>query len=296
MTIPVPLIGIPLLFGACFAGLGFVLVQALREGARSYSDIYASDTSRQLADIFLFIPAKRVLDVARITAIVAFAVCFLAVGDLTSPRGLAAGAAVGLLAAFGALNAPQVIVRVLRQRRRQRFNEQLVDSLLSMSNALKAGFSIMQAFETVVKEGRNPIAQEYGLFLHQTRVGVPFEEALQQLGERVGSEDLTLMINAIEIARRAGGNLTEVFDKIAATIRERLRIEGRIRSLTAMGRLQGIIVGAMPALLLLALSLWEPKMMASFFSSLAGMVMLGTVLLLEIAGYLVIRRIVNINI
>jgi tight adherence protein B len=134
------------------------------------------------------------------------------------------------------------------------------------------------------------------VFLQQTRVGVRFEDALAQLGDRIASEDLTLMIAAIEIARKTGGNLTEVFDKIAATIRERARIEGRIRSLTAMGRLQGIVVGAMPALLLLALSLLEPKMIKTFVTSLPGIITLVVVVLLEIAGGLVIRKIIRIKV
>ena len=93
-----------------------------------------------------------------------------------------------------------------------------------------------------------------------------FEEALRKMEERVGSEDLTLMNQSIEIARMTGGNLTEVFEKIAATIRERMRIQQRIKSLTAQGRLQGIVVGAVPALLLFMMTLVDPKMMMPFFT------------------------------
>lgn len=287
---------VPALFGVCFAGLGYVLVRALQEGAASYGETYEADTARQLEDIFLFIPPKRILDIARIAAAVAFIILFLATGSLASGTGILVGTVFGLAGAFGALNAPRLILRFLRLRRLQRFNEQLVEALVGMSNALKAGFSILQAFETIVKQGRNPIAQEFGVFLQQIRIGVRFEEALAQLATRVGSEDLTLMITAIEIARRTGGNLTEVFEKIASTIRERARIQGRIRSLTAMGRLQGLVVGAIPALLLLALSLLEPQMVRSFVTSIPGIAMLACVVLLEVAGALVIRKIINIEI
>jgi tight adherence protein B len=158
-------------------------------------------------------------------------------------------------ASFGVLGGRRPVVRRLRARRLAAFNLQLVDALVSMSNALRAGFSIQQAFESIVKEGKKPIAQEFSVFLQQMRIGVRFEDALKNLEERVGSEDLTLMVRAVEIARQTGGNLTETFDRIADTIRERSRIEGRIKALTAMGRLQGIVVGLIPVFLLFILTL-----------------------------------------
>ncbi|MFO7535416.1 MAG: type II secretion system F family protein [Kiritimatiellia bacterium] len=287
---------IPALFAVCFSGLAYVLLEALREGSASYAASYEAEAERNLADMFLFISPRRILDMARIAATVCFIVLFLLTGDLTSGPGIAVGTVCGLIAAALALNAPRFALRFLKDRRVRMFNEQLVEALTTMSNALKAGFSIQQAFETIVKQGRNPIAQEFSMFLQQTRVGVRFEEAMGQLAERVPSEDLVLMISAIEIARKTGGNLTEVFDKIAATIRERARIEGRIQSLTAMGRLQGIVVGSMPALLLLALSLMEPEMIKTFVTSLPGIVTLIVVVLLEIAGALVIRKIIRIKV
>jgi tight adherence protein B len=178
----------------------------------------------------------------------------------------------------------------------ERFNGQLVNALSSMSNALKAGFSIQQAFESVVAERQNPIAQEYGMFLQQLRVGIAFEEALADLDRRMGSEDLTLMIQSIEIARQTGGNLTEVFDRIAETIRERRRIEGKIKSLTAQGKIQGNVVGAMPFVLGFAIYLLDPQMMMAFVTSYIGMFILLAVVLMEICGVLMIRKIVSIDV
>jgi tight adherence protein B len=165
-----------------------------------------------------------------------------------------------------------------------------------MSNALKAGFSIQQAIELVVREGESPIAQEFGMFLHQTRVGMRMEEAMESMQTRVGSDDLALMIGALETARQTGGNLTEVFEKIAHTIRERMRIEMRIRTLTAQGRLQGLIVGAMPLLLGVALFFMDPGMMLAFLRSGFGISILLGVLVLETIGALVIRKIIRIDV
>ena len=103
-------------------------------------------------------------------------------------------------------------------------------------------------------------------------------------------------MRAIEVARLTGGNLTDVFEKIAATIRERMRIEGRVRALTAQGRLQGIVVGAMPLLLLMAMTMIDPKMMTAFFGSPSGIALLVLVLVLETAGALLIRKLIRIEV
>lgn len=290
------LILVPLLYAACFAGLSYVLVKALQEASQSYADEYTADTARQFEDIFLFIPPQRLLEIARIAALTAFLIFFFLFGDLTTPTGLLRGIMVGALVAMLVLFTPGVIFKILKQRRLERFNEQLVDGLATMSNALRAGFSIIQAFESVVKEGRNPISQEFGMFLQQIRVGVKFEDALQDMDRRVGSEDLSLMLLSIETARRTGGNLTEVFDKISSTIRERMRIKGRIKSLTAQGRLQGIVVGMMPFLLLGVLILLDPKMTLGFFTQLSGIIALIAVVIMVALGGLIIRKIVRIDI
>jgi tight adherence protein B len=148
----------------------------------------------------------------------------------------------------------------------------------------------------VVKENRRPISEEFGLFLHQHRLGVKFEEAMENLSKRVGSQDLDLMVTAIEIARQTGGNLTEVFDQLAGVIRERMRVEGKIRSLTAQGRLQAIIVGFMPLLLAAAMYFISPAMMKGFVFSTTGVVIIVVALGFELVGYLIIRKIVDIDI
>ncbi len=287
---------LPLAFAVCFAGLAYVLLCAVRDALTHYDQQYVTDTARQYEDLFLFIPPQRLNAVARITAVGLFLLGFVVTADLATAAGWIRGTVVGGLMGVAVLFAPGGLLRILRRRRLERFNEQLVDGLQTMSNALRAGFSINQAIESVVKEGRTPIAQEFGMFLQQLRVGVKMEDALDQLDQRVGSEDLTLMLLAIETARQSGGNLTEVFDKIAVTIRERLRIKGRVASLTAQGRLQGIVVGTMPFLLLLVLWMLDPMMMQNFYTRPIGLAALGVVVALDSMGFLMIRRIVRIRV
>lgn len=287
---------IPLLVAASMAGLGYALLAALRSGAETYSGEYAEHTARQFEDVFLFIPPRRIAEAGWAAAGAAALIVFLLAADMGSFRGILAGALPALMAGALALRAPRQILRLLKRRRRMRFNVQLVDTLMTMSNAMKAGFSITQAIESVVREGENPIAQEFGVFLQQIRVGVNISDALDKLDLRVASEDLTLVVLSIETARKTGGNLTEMFEKIAATIRERMRIENRIRTLTAQGRLQGTVVGAMPAAIAVALTVVDPGLMLPFLRSPAGLVTIVVVAALVACGALTIRKIIHIDV
>jgi tight adherence protein B len=276
--------------------MGWAILRMLGEAEESYASDYTTDTARQFEELFLFISPRQMLSISRSVAAVVFFLLFFAAGNVESIAGGITGTIVGSIGAAGALFAQRLILRVLKIRRLDRFNNQLVDALSNMSNALKAGFSIQQAFETVVADGLNPIAQEFGMFLQQLRVGVRFEEALSDMEKRIGSEDLMLMTQAIEISRQTGGNLTEVFDRIAETIRERRRIEGKIKSLTAQGRIQGIIVSLIPIFLAVFLYFYDPGMMIGFFRSVAGIAIIVIILVLMLCGGLLIRRIVNIDV
>lgn len=276
--------------------LSFILLRSFSEGAVTYSDHYSDTTSRQLEDLFLFIPPKRIAEASWACASIGFVVFTGLLFNPDKPLMTLTGVVVGLVAAFGAFQLPGHLLTVLRNRRRRRFNEQLVEALSQISNALKAGFSISQAFEAVVQNGENPIAQEFEVFLQQQRVGVSFSEALDNLSTRVGSQDLELVCGAMDIARKTGGNLTEIFDKISLTIRERMRIERRVMTLTAQGRLQGIIVGVMPLVVGIAMTVFRPSMVMPFLRSPAGLASIAAVIVLVTVGALVIRKIIRIDV
>jgi tight adherence protein B len=186
--------------------------------------------------------------------------------------------------------------RWLNARYVRKFEEQLTDALGTMSNALRAGFSISQAFESVAESDTHPISDEFALLLQQMRVGMSFDDALESLDKRIGSDDLTLVTTAILISRKTGGNVTEIFDKISETIRGRMKIERKVRTLTAQGRMQGIIVSAMPFFLGAVMTAIKPAMMLPFLGSAAGAVSLVAMVVLIAAGWLIIRRIIRIDV
>ena len=193
-------------------------------------------------------------------------------------------------------NGESPLAKWLDSRRRQAFDRQLPEVLSTMSNALRAGFSISQAFDTVVELGEQPVSDEFRILQQQLRIGMGFEEALDALSRRVGSDDLSLVTTAILISRRTGGNVTEIFDKISETIRSRQKIERKVRTLTAQGRMQGIIVSAMPVVLGAIMTVIKPKMMIPFFCSMTGVLAILAVAALIAIGWIMIGKIIKIDV
>ena len=282
--------------GVAFGGFAWLFISALGESAEAYAGRMGAETSRSFEDVFLFVTPRRIAELGRVGAIAAFFFFFIPLFSLTNVFSLALGTVLGLAAAAFAFTLPKRVLEILRVRRRVKFNEQLVGALGSMANSLRAGFSLNQAFESVAKTGESPISQEFTVLLQQLRVGMSFDDALASLDRRVGSDDLTLVCTAIDIARKTGGNLTEIFDRISETIRGRMRIERRVRTLTAQGRLQGIAVSLMPFGLGLALVLMKPQLMLPFLTSPTGIAAVAGAAVLVAVGWIIIRKIIKIDV
>ena len=193
-------------------------------------------------------------------------------------------------------NGTSPLARYLDARRRDAFNMQLPEALATMSNALRAGFSISQAFDSVVERGENPMSEEFRILQQQLKIGMSFEEALESMASRVGSDDLTLVTTAILISRKTGGNVTEIFDKISDTIRGRMKIERKVKSLTAQGRMQGIIVSVLPFFLAAVMTIIKPGLMLPFLASATGVLAMLATTMLILMGWLIIRKIVKIDV
>lgn len=202
----------------------------------------------------------------------------------------------GIKIKTGWQNGQSPLAKWLDERRRAKFNNQLPEALATMSNALRAGFSISQAFDSVVDQKMVPISEEFEILQRQLHIGMSFEDALESMTKRVGSDDLTLVTTAILISRKTGGNVTEIFDKISETIRSRMKVERKVRTLTAQGRLQGMIVSLMPILLGVILTFIKPDMMIPFLCSLTGGLSILGVFVLIAIGWIVIKKIVTIDV
>lgn len=202
----------------------------------------------------------------------------------------------GIKIKAGWQNGTSPLAKYLDNRRRELFNSQLPEALSTMSNALRAGFSISQAFDSVVDRGEDPMSEEFRILQQQLKIGMSFEDALESMSGRVGSDDLTLVTTAILISRKTGGNVTEIFDKISETIRGRMKIERKVKSLTAQGRMQGLIVSALPFFLALVMTIIKPGLMIPFLTSVNGVLAMLVTCILITLGWLIIRRIVKIDV
>ena len=199
-----------------------------------------------------------------------------------------------LMLILGAV-VPKVYLQSRVDGRRHKLNQQLGDALTVMANALRAGFSFQQAMDTVCRELPAPISEEFGLALREINLGANMEEALLNMGERVGSEDLDMVVSAVLIQRQAGGNLAQILDNIAGTIRERARIKGEIKTLTAQGRISGLVIGLLPVGLFFILLIINPSYMSTLLNSTMGYILLGIALGSELIGVFIVSRIVKID-
>lgn len=202
--------------------------------------------------------------------------------------------ATGLAALGYALPAMWVSSKL--KRRAIRINAQLVDMLGLVSNSLKSGYGLMQSLEFASRQMDGPLAQELRRMLREANLGLSAEDALNALGERINSKDLDMVLTAINIQRAVGGNLAEILDKVAFTMRERERIRGEISTLTAQQKMTGVVIGGLPIFMFLIFMVMNPSYMSLLFTELVGRVMIAIAVGLEFLGYLSIKRIMAIEV
>jgi len=191
---------------------------------------------------------------------------------------------------------PNFYVRYRISQRLKKFNGQLGDTLTLLSNALKAGYSFAQAIDTVAKNAVAPIGDEFGRAVREMNLGGSPDEALGNITKRSASADFDLVSTAYSIHRTVGGNLAEILDNIAYTIRERVRIKGEIQTLTAQARASGSIITALPILLAAFMFFVTPTYFQPMFSSIIGWILLAIGGFMIFVGNLIIRRIVAIEV
>jgi len=231
-----------------------------------------------------------------------FLVLTLAIASVGALLGYAlpiGGHVVLALALFVAgIYLPRWWVSSQRKKRQNKFNGQLADVITIMSGALRSGFSLMQSMELVAREGPDPVAKEFERVVREVSLGLSPEEALSNLVERMQSDDLELLVTAINVQREVGGNLVEVLETIANTIRERVKLLGQVRVLTAQQQFSGYIIALLPVALALLLGIINPTYMLGVFTktTYCGWTMLGCSSISVFAGFLVIRRIVDIKV
>jgi tight adherence protein B len=260
---------------------------------------FGANLSRELARADLRLKVSEYLGIwAGVTVGVPLLMLVLSVfiPTLGNPLFVLVGLLIGVM-------IPRIWLGRRKSGRLNAFNKQLPDTIMLIANALRAGSSFLQAIELVVRESRPPISTEFARVIREVNLGLPFEQALENMVRRVRSDDLELMATAIAIQHTVGGNLAEILDSIAFTIRERIRIKGEIRTLTAQQRLSGYVVGFLPIALAGFLFVAAPGFMDPMFKNPpeimglpAGVVILMFGGFMMFIGFMIIRRIVDIEV
>jgi tight adherence protein B len=259
-------------------------------GANLSRDIARADLKLKPSE-YLAIWAGSIVGVPLIMWMLSFVL-----SSLGSPLFLLIGAFVGFM-------LPRFWLGRRKSGRLGAFNKQLPDTITLIANALRAGSSFLQAIELVVRESRPPISTEFSRVIREVNLGLPFEAAMENMVRRVRSDDLELMATAITIQHQVGGNLAEILDSIAFTIRERVRIKGEINTLTAQQKLSGYVVGFLPIALAGFLFIVAPQFMEPMFLNPPGILGLpaGVIVLafggfMMFIGFMMIRKIVDIEV
>lgn len=251
-----------------------------------YRQVYTEEAGARLSEVFLFLDPRQLWAANVLVCAAIGSIVYAATGSVVLAA--AAGIAPGRM--------PHWLMANLRRRRQARFDAQLPDTLLALGSALRAGASVPGALRHIVEQCEPPLSQEFGLMLREQRLGLSFEAALSHLHARMPTDAAGLVVSVLRITAHTGGNLSEALERIAATLQARLHLQGRIHTLTAQGRLQAWVVGGLAPVLALVLDRLEPQAMAALWHTPAGWAVLAIVALLETAGIVWIRRIVDIDI
>lgn len=271
---------------ALVAGSAYFMIRTVLTASAEYRRHFETTANVNLQEMFLFIEPSRLFAVHAVFLLCAFFVVLLLGGS--------AILAVLTVAVLGA--SPPLMYWWLRLRRRQRAVQQLPDALLSIATNLRSGLSLNQSLETTIAYESPPLGQELGLVLRELRLGVSFAEAIDNFYQRLPEVEVQLVVSAMKVSREIGGNLSETLERISDTLRKRLQMEGKIRSLTAQGKLQGIVMVSLPVFLVVMLSQMQPAAMYYLFHAWYGWATVAVIVVMELIGYHFIYKIVNIDV
>ena len=226
-----------------------------------------------------------------------FAIIWLLSGFL--PSGIIAlmtgsGIAAAIFALIGII-LPPFVVKKKKKKRVAAFENQLSDALVIMCNCLKSGLTLGQAFENIGNEMSEPISKEFSRLCTEIKYGSSLDKALNSLAERIESDDLMLTVTAINIQRQVGGNLSEILQNISETIKSRIKLKNDIKVMTASGRISGLIIGLLPIFIGLMIYVMNPDYMLSFIENSIGKIMLCVGAVMEIIGFLFIKKIITVK-
>jgi tight adherence protein B len=266
--------------------VGFLLAYSVSVFWGRYQNTFTEQARFNLTDMFLFLDPRKLWRINAGALIVVPVLLWLATGNPL----------IVVIAVLAVAYLPKKIYVWLKRRRLDRLQQQLPDGLMMVAGGMRAGLGFAPALESLARDIEPPLSQEFALVLREQRMGVKLDEALAHFNDRVPVQDVTLFVSAVNISREVGGNLADTLTSLADTLRRRLIMEGKVKSLTAQGRLQGIVMALIPAGLIAFLSFAYPDTMRAMYHTPLGWIVLTVAAVMEYLGYRMCRKIMNIDI
>lgn len=251
-----------------------------------YREDFTHQASSNMADMFMFVDPHRLFRINLIALVVAPILTWVLLRDPVT--------SIGMFVLI--LVLPTYVYRSMRAKRLARIEQQLPDALTMVSGALRAGASLSIALDNLVAEQPAPISQEFEILTREQRIGVEFDTSLANMEKRIPLQDFRMLTTALRINREVGGNLAETVESLADTLRRKSTMEGKIRSLTAQGKLQGIVMTGLPVLLGVLLNFLEPAAMSKLWTTGVGWMVLTVIIVMELMGYAMIKKITSIDV
>lgn len=266
--------------------VALIIMLLLQQTLEQHKKSFDTTTKNNLADMFIFVDPAKLFQYSIAAVVIVPILLWLLFDNPIIP--VVAGAFIFVM--------PKYVVERIRKKRQNDFEKQLPDALLMVSGSMRAGASLSVAMESMVREQKPPLSQEFDLMLREQRLGVDFEVALANMEKRMPLPDFILLVAAMRITREVGGNFANILESLASTLRRKHEMEGKISALTAQGKAQGIVMAALPLFLMLILTYMEPEAMAPLYHTLYGWATLFVIFFFIIIGYMGIRKIVNIDV
>lgn len=266
--------------------VALVIMLLLQQTLEKHKENLDQTAKNNLAEMFIFVDPAKLFQYSVAAVFVVPIILWVLFDNPLIP----------VVAAVVIFIMPKYIVQRIHKKRLGDFEKQLPDALLMVSGSMRAGASLSVAMESMVREQKPPLSQEFDLMLREQRLGVDFEVALSNMEKRMPLPDFVLLVAAMRITREVGGNFAQILESLASTLRRKHEMEGKINALTAQGKAQGIVMAALPLFLMLILTYMEPEAMAPLYHTLYGWATLVVIFVMIIVGYMGIRKIVNIDV
>lgn len=265
----------------------WMLGEVIGRRTGDYLESYSSQMVRELDFMFIDMDKRTI----KALLVVVIGGCFL-LGFIIFGGSIMGAVAIGIIGML----VPRAVLRMAHDLRLDMFDVQLIDVVTMVKNSLKSGLGLQQAFELVANEFAAPASQEMALVLKEIRMGLDMDESLENLLKRIPNKELEMVVTSIITLRKTGGNMVETFELIVHTIKERKKVEGKIKALTAQGKTQTRILLAMPFFMAGILTFMDPQFMSPLFNTIIGWIFLVIIGAMMTMGYIVIRKITTIEI